>query len=98
MGIENEGAYREVLNKILETKIIAFGLKLTLAKVRRIGGLQVDDEGRVLLISADPQRVIHDLLLTFESIAGLAATVATKAALLPLKQKYPNLKLPQKLM
>jgi len=95
--MENEQAYKEVINTIIESKVKAFG-QLAINKAKIINGLTVDDQGNVGSISGDPKTVIHNLLITYEEICGRVSTISARTVTARLRRnKYPNLELPKEL-
>jgi hypothetical protein len=94
--MENEQAYKEIINTIIESKLIAFG-RLAIDKARIINGLTVDNQGNVVSFSDDPKTVIHNLLITYEEICGRVSTISARVVTARLRKKYPNLELPKEL-
>jgi hypothetical protein len=93
----NIEAYKEVLGKILDGKVRAFGAELVVSKASSVSGLKVDDEGKVVSLSGNPKSVINSLLKKFEEIAGSVSTISARTAIIGTKRKYPNLDLPDAL-
>ncbi len=95
--MENEQAYKEVIDTIIESKVKAFG-RLAIDKAGTINGLTVDDKGKVVAFSDDPKIIIHNLLVTYEEICGRVSTISARTVISRLKRsKYPDLELPKEL-
>ncbi len=95
--MENEEAYKEITDRILESKIKLFGY-FAVRVAKAIPGLELDDYGKVISISRDPKEVVRDLLSKFEEKAGKVSTTAVRAYIVGLRNKYPWLELPEELM
>jgi hypothetical protein len=94
--MENEQAYKEIINTIIESKITAFG-RVAIDKAKIINGLTIDEKGQALSFSSDPKTVIHNLLITYEEICGRVSTISARTVTTRLRNKYPNLELPSEL-
>jgi hypothetical protein len=94
--MENQQAYQEIINTIIESKVRAFG-RLAIDKAKIINGLNIDDQGNVISVSDEPKTVIHNLLVTYEEICGRVSTISARTVIMRLKNKYPNLDLPKEL-
>lgn len=95
--MENEQGYKEIIEKIMESKVGLFGY-FAVYVAKATPGLELDKEGRVISLSENPKEVIHHLLLRFEDKAGKASALAVKTLIAELKSKYPGLGLPEELM
>ncbi len=95
--MENEQAYKEIIERILESKIRLFGY-FAVRVVKTTPGLELDDYGKVISISGDPKEIIRYILLKFEDASGMVSTISARTIAAELKNKYPGLKLPEKLM
>ena len=95
--MENEQAYKEIIDKILESKIKLFG-NFAVYVAKATPGMELDNYGRVISFSENPKGVIHQLLLRFEDKAGKVSTRAVGTLIAELKNKYPGLGLPEELM
>lgn len=58
--MEHEEAYKEIIDRILESKIKLFGY-FAVRVAKSIPGLELDNYGKVVSISRDPKEVIRDL-------------------------------------
>ena len=94
--MENEQAYKEIINTIIASKIKAFG-RLAIDKARTINGLSIDEQGYVISLSDAPKIIIHNLLITYEEICGRVSTISARTVTIRLRKKYPNLELPKEL-
>lgn len=92
--MENEQAYKELLTAIIKNKMKVFG-KLALKTARSAGGINVDDEGEVIFIHGEPVKVVEGLLNGFVKLSGKATIFNARIAIMPIKKKYPELKLPE---
>ena len=94
--MENEQAYKEIINTIIESKISAFG-RVAIDKAKVINGMTIDDKGNAVSFSDEPKTVIHNLLITYEEICGRVSTISARTVTTRLRNKYPNLELPNEL-
>ena len=95
--MENGQAYKEIIEKIMESKIGLFG-NFAVYVARATPGLELDNSGRVISLPENSKEVIHQLLLRFEDKAGKVSTLAVRTLIAELKNKYPGLGLPEELM
>ncbi len=92
--MENEQAYKELLTTIIKNKMKVFG-KLALKIANTSGGMTINDDGEVAFIHDDPIKVVEGLLNGFIKLSGRATIFNARIAVMPIKKKYPNLKLPE---
>ena len=94
--MENEEAYKEILNAIIASKVVGVG-KLAIKAVKDVGGVIVDSDGNVLQFTAEPVDVIWKITQRYEEISGPISTSLIKSVMVGFWYKYPNLKLPEEL-
>lgn len=63
--------YNRVISELIKKQIIILGPDITLAKVRNVQGLTVDEKGDVVSVVGDPQVVLQDLINHFVELSGL---------------------------
>jgi len=95
--MENEQAYKEIIEKILESKIKLFGY-FAVRVAKGTPGLELDDYGKVISISGSRKEIIRYILLKFEDKSGEVSTIALRSLLVELKSKYSGIDLPEELM
>lgn len=78
--------YKELITELIKKQIVILGPFITLAKVRNVKGLTVDDEGNVMSMSDRPQEVIRGLIDQFVQLSGLIV----KKTMEPLLAGYPD--------
>ncbi len=62
--------YKNLLTEVIKKQILILGPQIVVAKVRSVSGIQVDDNGVVLEVTGDPQKIIQDLINQFVSLSG----------------------------
>lgn len=94
--MENEQAYKEIIEEIMERNIRLFG-DFAVYVAKAIPGLELDNYGRLISLSGNPKEVIRYLLLKFEDKVGKVSALVPRSLIAELKSKYPGLELPEEL-
>lgn len=94
--MRDENAYKEIVNAILKSKIMALG-QLAINKARTVSGMQLNEKGEVVLFSADPKQVVDNFLVKFEELSGIISTHIAKISIIKILAKYPDIELPDRL-
>ena len=84
---ENE-EYAKMLTDLIQKQMLVLGPNIALDKARKIAGLSVSDDGRVLSITGDPQTVLRGVANEYMALSGQIA----KMTLDTLLEKYPLVK------
>lgn len=81
--------YKNLINDIIAKQTLILGPDIVLLKARSVSGLQLDDSGKVIDISGDPQKVLEDLINQYIVLSG----EIVKTTLSTVFAKYPDIKL-----
>lgn len=65
--------YQALITTIIKDQMIILGFDITLAKIRKVSGLTVSDDGTVTTISATPKKVIEDIVSQFAALSPFLA-------------------------
>ena len=85
--------YIEVLTAIVQRFVKLMGdpaLKLA----RRVYGLKVDESGNVTSYQGDGMVIVQGLVIEYMALLGSAVLPLTQRAIVPARQRYPDVKLP----
>ncbi len=74
--------YKSLLTEVIQKQMIALGPAITLAKVRKIKGITVDDNGRATDIKDTPQEITKQLNIEFKELSEEIARITMKPLLL----------------
>lgn len=81
--------YEELIGEIIKKQMDILGPEIALSKARRVKGLKLGDDGRVLSVQGDPQKILQSLVDSYIALSG----EIVKNILGPVFAKYPNIKL-----
>ena len=84
---ENE-EYAKMLTDLIQKQMLVLGPNIALDKARKIAGLSLSADGRVLSITGDPQTVLRGVANEYMALSGQIA----KMTLDTLLEKYPLVK------
>jgi len=84
----NISDYKELLSEVIKKQIIVLGPNIALIKARNVKDLLVANDGSVIEINGDPQRVIQELVDQFVQLSGLIVKKTMEPLL--LITKLPN--------
>ncbi len=87
---ENE-EYSKMLTDLIQKQMLVLGPNIALDKARKITGLSVSDDGRVLSIAGDSQTILRGVANEYMALSGQIA----KMTLDTLLEKYPSVKSPE---
>lgn len=62
---------KKVLSEIIKRQMAILGTQITLDRVKRVPGIQVDQNGDVQSITGDPQLLMQELINQFVELSGL---------------------------
>ncbi len=96
--MDGRDAYIELMQAILNKIKQIIGLKRAVKFARNAKSVQISDNGVVLSYKGDPVKALEELVAQYEKIAGAVALMFCRQAIEPLLEKYPSIKLPEKLI
>lgn len=79
-----------MLSELIKKQIVMLGPSVALGKARKVAGLEVDNEGNVMNIKGDPQKVLKSLAQSYMEISAQIAQNTIDALL----SKYPGIEKP----
>lgn len=82
-----DGDYEKLFTEVIKRQIAVLGPSITLAKVRNVPGIVVDDIGNVTKINGDPQTLLNQLINQFVELSGLIVKKTMESIL----SSYPAL-------
>ncbi|MBI2012780.1 hypothetical protein HYW39_02525 [Candidatus Curtissbacteria bacterium] len=80
--------YQGLLSDLIKKQMVMLGPNLVISKARQVAGLEVSDEGVVVVISGDPKATLEKLANIFMELSGNIARMTLNALL----EKYPSIK------
>lgn len=80
--------YQRMLTDLIQKQMLVLGPKIALDKAKKVSGLVVAEDGRVLSVSGDPQLVLKGVANEYMALSGQIA----KMTLDTLLEKYPAVK------
>ena len=80
--------YAKMLTDLVQKQMVVLGPKIALDKARKIAGLSVSDEGKVNLVSGDPQMILKGVANEYMALSGQIAKMTFDTLL----EKYPAVK------
>lgn len=63
--------YKGLFTQLIQKQILILGPDITIAKVKGVAGIDVDQQGNVINIMGDPQTVLQNLINQFVELSGL---------------------------
>ena len=80
--------YQKMLTDLIQKQMLVLGPKIALDKAKKVSGLAVAEDGRVLSVDGDPQMVLKGVANEYMALSGQIA----KMTLDTLLEKYPAVK------
>lgn len=71
MQSQNETDNKNLFTELIKKQIVILGPDITLAKVRNVKGIEVDQNGEVTGLAGDPQVLLQELIGQFVELSGL---------------------------
>ncbi len=84
-----EQDYHNLINEIIAKQVVILGPSIVFLKAKNVKGLKLDDQGKVVDISGDPQEVLQSLVNEYILLSGQIV----KNILSPVFAKYPEIKI-----
>lgn len=63
--------YKNLLTDVIKKQILILGHQIVTEKVKLVNGISIDEDGNVLEINGDPQKIIQALINQFVELSGL---------------------------
>ena len=63
--------YKSLLTDVIKKQIAILGPQIVVEKVKNVSGIKIDDNGQVLEVTEDPQKIIQALIDQFVQLSGL---------------------------
>lgn len=67
----SETDYKQLFSQLIKKQMLVLGPDITLAKVRNVSGLTVDQNGEVTGVEGDPQQLLQGLINQFVELSGM---------------------------
>lgn len=80
--------YKSLMSEIIAKQIVILGPQIAIIKARGIGGLAIDESGKVTDVKGEPAEALQSLIDVYVNLSGLIV----KNALGSIFSKYPGLK------
>ncbi len=80
--------YTALLTEVIAKQAVILGPDIAVLKARSIGGITVEDSGKVISIEGDPGQAVQKLVDAYVDLSGQIV----KSALGSVFSKYSNLK------
>lgn len=89
----NEEVYTGLLTRIIENEQSFYG-NLAIEIFRKINGLDISSDGKILAISGDLKDVIRDIVVEYKKFDGDLSLKLIKSILEAYKSSYPGIDFP----
>ncbi|MCL5008919.1 MAG: hypothetical protein M1400_01095 [Patescibacteria group bacterium] len=80
--------YTKMLTDLIQKQMLVLGPKIALDKAKKVAGLSVAEDGRVLSMAGDAQMILKGVANEYMALSGQIA----KMTLDTLLEKYPAVK------
>lgn len=70
MQPQTDSDYKKIFTELIKKQMIVLGPDITLAKVKSVQGVQVNEQGEVTNIQGDPQALLQMLINQFVELSG----------------------------
>lgn len=87
--------YQELMNAIVQRQASILGIAVAVRRARKVAGLAVGDDGKVLSLSKPPLEALEQMTKEFIDLSGDVGKVFCKVVAKEMMKKYPDLKLPE---
>ncbi|MEK7130704.1 MAG: hypothetical protein AAB793_03550 [Patescibacteria group bacterium] len=87
--------YQELLNAIVQKQASILGVAVTVRRTRKVAGLVVGDDGKILSLTQPPLEALEQITKEFIDLSGDVGKVFCKVVAKETLKKYPDLKLPE---
>ncbi len=86
--------YKNLLTEVVKKQIIILGPNITLAKIKKVKGIAIDDTGTVTGISGQPQEITKQLIEEFRDLSEEIVRKTMKPIMLRKDQSSEETKSP----
>ncbi len=80
--MQNSEDSKKILTEVIRRQVAILGPDITIAKVKNVPGIQVNEKGEVLSIEGDPQVLLTALINQFVELSGLIVKKTMESILL----------------
>lgn len=87
--------YQELMNAIVQRQASILGVVVAVRRARKVAGLVVGDDGKVLSLSKPPLEALEQITKEFIDLSGDVGKVFCKVVAKEMMKKYPDLRLPE---
>lgn len=87
----NDSDNKRIFSELIKKQMLILGPDITLAKVKNVSGITVDNNGEVQSITGDPQQLLQLLINQFVELSGMIVKKTMESIL----TSYPGLLLTQ---
>lgn len=70
MQPQTENDYKKIFTELIKKQIVVLGPDITLAKVKNVQGIEVNENGEVTSINGDAQQILQLLINQFVELSG----------------------------
>lgn len=70
MQPQSDGDYKKIFTELIKKQMVVLGPDITLAKVKNVQGVEVNENGEVTNINGDPQAILQLLINQFVELSG----------------------------
>lgn len=71
MQPQNEADNKKLFTELIKKQIVILGPDITIAKVRNVKGIEVNQDGEVTRLEGDPQMLLQEVIGQFVELSGL---------------------------
>jgi hypothetical protein len=92
MTQESDKISQELINRIIEAEKDLFG-EVAVLYARKVKGIEISGEGRVLKLSESPESIVIGLVLIYEELGGRLGRHLSESVIAAYRKNYPTLTL-----
>src|SRR3989344_5448647 len=70
MQPQSENDYKKIFTELIRKQMVVLGPDITLAKVKNVQGIEIDENGEVRNINGDAQQILQLLINQFVELSG----------------------------
>lgn len=78
--------YKKILTEIIQQQMLVLGDGVAVERARKVPGIKIDEQGRVIELIADPELVVRAVIDEYLTLAGQIAQITIAR----LAKKYPG--------
>lgn len=84
----DQDEYKKMLTDLIQKQMVVLGPNIALDKAKKVAGLKVTEDGKVLDMDGDPQMVLKGVANEYMNLSGQIAQMTLNSLL----EKYPQVK------